>query len=339
MKLTILCGSHIRSERGIAYCISMLNSWYENDPLTKLIISISFENEVFRSWFYSALSILCIYLYNKLDYKLKINKFLEIVDRDKKYSQFEHYNLLVQKLKEDRYSMNNWILFTDDDDIWHTSRMSIYYNHIDSIIGSKFQCVLCRISAESKIENNHEYSNNEDVNIGIINGDIIIKRNVGEYRFLCVKFFLLCNFFDRATKELCNNKFADLYFFEFIIKNYHFDIIDNIPSNIWVYFYRNNKNKPKLPSAFLFCPDLLKIYQDEPETEKHFIASTLQNIEYFGAKNWDIFTDNGLNIKLFEQCVLRELKNTQEIFKYRPYTKIVEYTKHPYFRQLTKCFF
>lgn len=43
--------------------------------------------------------------------------------REDKRSQFEHYASLLQQLKQ---HSEGWVLFSDDDDLWHTHRVQLY---------------------------------------------------------------------------------------------------------------------------------------------------------------------------------------------------------------------
>lgn len=52
------------------------------------------------------------------------SKFFKCNLRNEKLSQFEHYNLLLNENTFD------WVLFTDDDDLWNVNRVEFYLSKI-----------------------------------------------------------------------------------------------------------------------------------------------------------------------------------------------------------------
>jgi hypothetical protein len=56
---------------------------------------------------------------------------VEVIQQAHALKQFEHYDFLTNLLKD--YSDNTWILFSDDDDIWHEDRIASYQQAISTV--------------------------------------------------------------------------------------------------------------------------------------------------------------------------------------------------------------
>jgi hypothetical protein len=110
--IVALCSSHINCFQRLMYLEYMLKSWFQQTLKIPIYLSVSCSKNT------------NIELNNILDiWKKKTNLFHFFV-RPMKLSQFEHYNLLVYENKFD------WILFTDDDDLWNNTRVETYVKHI-----------------------------------------------------------------------------------------------------------------------------------------------------------------------------------------------------------------
>ncbi|CAL5224989.1 g7767 [Coccomyxa viridis] len=82
----------------------MLASWEGQRAKIPLTVSMSFETGV-RSLV-----------------TLPEREGLRIVIQERKMSQFEHYKALA----EEEWEEGTWVLFTDDDDLWHETRSGMY---------------------------------------------------------------------------------------------------------------------------------------------------------------------------------------------------------------------
>ncbi len=106
--LSVLCASHIESGQRLIYLEYMLQSWYKQSKPCKLYLSISYSEN---------LKVDVSHLTNS--WKTYTNLF-NVTMRSSKLSQFEHYRLLLTENDLD------WIIFTDDDDLWNTIRVEKY---------------------------------------------------------------------------------------------------------------------------------------------------------------------------------------------------------------------
>lgn len=113
-----LCASHINSNLRFSYFQYMILSWSKQTHPCKLYISISFD------YIYQVSVINFI----QKEYTANNYKNLIFFIRDSKKTQFEHYEALLAENKETM--CNEWIIFTDDDAIWHNTRVESYHSAI-----------------------------------------------------------------------------------------------------------------------------------------------------------------------------------------------------------------
>jgi hypothetical protein len=154
MRLICLIASHISTPKRIKYFNAMIASVLsQTKPPDRILISISKAENC--NW-----PILLG----------EAEKRYEIIRQPIKMSQFQHYDFLSKKL-ENEDDENTWIIFGDDDDVWHKLRTETYYSwlhescenadNILSIVSGAWKKGTTLESAELKIEtkNNFEHWN------------------------------------------------------------------------------------------------------------------------------------------------------------------------------------
>lgn len=112
-QLIALCASHINSWPRLAHFRHMVHSWIDQVCPIPLFVEMSVETPDLADQIRVFLA--------KID-----DPFLTITIADNKRSQFGHYQALVDRLGT-CYS-HTWVLFTDDDDLWHPRRSETYAN-------------------------------------------------------------------------------------------------------------------------------------------------------------------------------------------------------------------
>jgi hypothetical protein len=114
MQLLALCASHINHEKRLEDLYLMLNSWKEQTFSIELHISLSSELDILDAKHIQEL------LRNTYGNKLFVYPC------SKRLSQFKHYERLTDFVLNDR-TKDAWIIFTDDDDLSHSSWIEVYH--------------------------------------------------------------------------------------------------------------------------------------------------------------------------------------------------------------------
>lgn len=235
-------------------------------------------------------------------------KLLVIVSKEN-LSQFEHYKLLSEKVLES-HGNDCYILFTDDDDIWHEARVETYHNAILEI-GDDLNSVICikssmYIISKEFSENGYRFPDAKIKNIittnhvveGIKSGIIETcdsKESNGEYWEYCVPLKYLIEFTTNATNVLINHKYRDVCFVKFIT-TYHAKKKMILESICWLYFYRHIRPMINVPNIGLFSTI-------ERDVEVLACRSTSPKDAYNNYKR--IFPEYAKNFKLQIKTILK----------------------------------
>jgi hypothetical protein len=186
----ILIASHISSEKRIAYLIETLESFMKQTLLIPVYLSISFESEDLNSMFMQAFA--------KTPDPFKIVVFLYI--NPKKTPQMRHMASVFPLIKT-RY---NWVMFSDDDDLYEPNRVEHFLVNIDQILRQAIT--------------NKEFAGKEFAGIyeNQIGEDHSKRRH--EYWCYCVRTQLLGRFFATVEQfpDVLDNKCCDVLFAEFL---------------------------------------------------------------------------------------------------------------------------
>lgn len=236
-----LCGSHMTSIEKMSLFQLMVKSWHNNSVVIPLYVSMSCDTKIYDN------------IRRRIEIMELLYPELKIFLSNHPLSQFEHYKLLSEKVIE-IYGPDIFILFTDDDDLWNTSRVKVYseciiqmdeqIQNISSFKSSSY--------ADSTILNNgctagpnsiiKEINSPKDVDINLQSGFIQITSSIdtyGEYWEYCVQLKYLQEFISKASIDILRNKYCDLCFVKFI-RLYDLDnkIIAIIKNDDWLYFHR-----------------------------------------------------------------------------------------------------
>ena len=111
--LVALCASHIGNERRFGYLCCMLESWKNQAHRVPLFLSISTDGP----WQQRV---------QDLD---GTDPILRVFWQPKHLTQGQHYSFLAHWLPAEYNDDHTWLLFTDDDDIWHPQR-AFYYQQV-----------------------------------------------------------------------------------------------------------------------------------------------------------------------------------------------------------------
>lgn len=113
--MIVLCASYIITYRRLKYLDNMLQSWHNQTESSKLYISISYAEDMMED----------VYILLK-KWKYIANDAFVYSPKNVRFSQFEHYESLLSEFKDEFEPLNEWIMFTDDDDLWNINRIQSY---------------------------------------------------------------------------------------------------------------------------------------------------------------------------------------------------------------------
>lgn len=343
-----LCASYITTETRLAHFFVMLTSWVnQTNVLCSMYIATSITDDALLNKFNT------MFENFKARYAEELDGIeLEVSITKKQRKQFQHYKYIVDEHPE-LVKRNPWVLFTDDDDIWHPNRLAMYCSAIQKITDEKLDDIdniKCPYYAESVGSDIHDYATTDEIDKDILLGNIIQNTSDVNYVFNCVRIERLHYFLTQSTEEILDCVYADTRF-SYFIKSEGAErgkqnmTITECWENRWMYFYRHvsdplgsiTNNEKKLPDSLSYSSELkVKFENIHLQTEcKGLIVSLLNYIELYtclGEKDIrNIF-------KHFEIYKLEEGFSAVYIAKsIRPlYTIINEFLEHSYYINLRK---
>ena len=266
-------------------CIaSHINSAYRLNRFRELLRSIKNQKEYPDKIFISISSdILLTDFINEIN-NLNIILNIEVSVKDIKLTQFQHYKSLVDVIKKTYKDLDDiWIMFSDDDDLWHRQRTQEYKDRVTKFKDDKDVTL---IKSVTYAENINPISNIESININSLK----IKNNspsiLGNYIDYVCRATLFIYFFNYCHEQALTHKYCDCYFSIFL-RRYggtcrYFEALD------WMYLwikddlYRHNcdKNKYIYIDVISLCKKMgNKKYQNEKTYQflRDYIVYPLSN--------------------------------------------------------------
>ena len=187
LKCCIFVASHISSEKRLQYLFECLESFLKQTILIPVYLSISFEKEELNRLF------MLNFAKTNDSYKSIINIYIQ----PQKTPQMRHMALIFPLLK-DQY---NWIMFSDDDDMYEPVRVEIFLKNIHNI--------LIEIPSNTIAEFAGIYEDH-------VGEDHLRRRH--EYWCYCIQTKILGRFIHTIEQfpDILNNKCCDVLFAEFL---------------------------------------------------------------------------------------------------------------------------
>ena len=206
-KLHVICASHIGVEGGparLSMLRDMVGSWRSQTVRCLLTVSMSCDARV---------APLVAHVVEQLR---RSSPGLAITVREgERLSQFQHYRLILRSFADVNGggSEGLWVLFTDDDDVWHPRRVEHYlgvvlwlgeHGELDRVLAVRSRAVL--IGPFEGI----------DVEGALLSGRV--KRDdIGqEHWMFCCRATTLKDFVERADEQLIADKFCDMYLIKYL---------------------------------------------------------------------------------------------------------------------------
>ena len=228
--MVCLCASHMNTLGRWERFMQMLTSWKEQTWELPLIVSMSFEESV------------------EGVIKLPEMEGLTIIRQRRKTSQFEHYKVLAEL----DWGDETWVMFTDDDDLWHEARAEAYVTMLQECRkrGVRPAYVVSKTIVATEEDDPPGLETAEDVTVlferGVISQEVFDKKDVGRmesgnYVEYGVSIQTLRGFLQGVHRELLEHKFCDLAFTRYLREGHDLPMCRLQPEGIpWLYFYRRD---------------------------------------------------------------------------------------------------
>lgn len=171
--------------------------------------------------------------------------------RNSRLSQFRHFTSLVADLQGEFTAealANAWVIFSDDDDIWHPNRYSAFKEmaqHARAANATTLTCAL-KVLAKTHRAQRPQIHSAADVDKLLAAGQAEMHKdkNGHEYFDCAVSYNYLRTFFEQDTPDqLLDNVFCDRRLLTFVLWGGHFIVDPNaFDSTTWLYFYDTDKS-------------------------------------------------------------------------------------------------
>lgn len=236
---TVFCASHINTLERFECLKAMISSWINQTTRCKLYISISFDTHIQSQ--------------SALLASLGEHELLCIFPQSTKLSQFEHYRFLTTRMEEDTY-----ILFTDDDDIWHKDRVFAFTEvykaiHFESSTNLLSVRIPVYLSSDNK-NNKLKVMTTCDIENAIKKGDVALVESDNtaftEHWTYMVRLSTLCDFVMSCSDVILRHKYCDVLFIKFLrcCKGYQNAVVYT-NKKTWMYYYRNCEDVKSVTSC------------------------------------------------------------------------------------------
>jgi hypothetical protein len=227
--MVAVCASHITSNVRFEGLERMIHSWAVQELPVPLHVSLSFDSASFTAA-------------EKADrQQAQQQKFLRLTVtlRDSRcwqpLSQGKHYKLMTQELAQQYDSKQTWLVFSDDDDIWHPQRTECYSKEL--LAAS--QALPNTLAVYSQIfteEHNSFLAKHTLSNPWKLPVEPLECLTRGEYWSRCTRLRTAQQFFDGCMAEVLQHKYWDLCFVKFLRTGHNYSTIAFQPE-CWMYCY------------------------------------------------------------------------------------------------------
>lgn len=217
--LIACCASHMDHSMRLDRFKIMIQSWATQTIKIPLCIIMSYETEELKN----QAETLC----NEI-VRLNADLTLTLFMSKNKRPQFMHYAKLLEVLKSRIDMDQHWIMFTDDDDTWHPSRVEAYQKSL--LKATSTMIFLKNVLTSCSIERG---------------------QCPDEYVHYIVKVTALEHFMQSADKDLLAHKYADMYLGRFLAFNQYTDVSGFVATSeiLYNYLQPSPESKEYYPSA------------------------------------------------------------------------------------------
>jgi hypothetical protein len=136
--------------------------------------------------------------------------------RDVRLTQFEHYKLLAEELMAERDAGKTWVIFTDDDDLWHPTRTAHYMKAIKGGVMNNSVYVCIEATAELTTKDQPETWEDVDALLASGRGKVTRMGQEGDYHSYGVRLSTLAHFTRECNETMMKHKFCDMGFWRYL---------------------------------------------------------------------------------------------------------------------------
>ena len=226
MRLVSLCASHLDRPKRLEHLHRMLDSWNVQTEPVQLYISLSANPDVGDAG----------QIANRL--QRLYGSDLVVYPSQQQCSQFTHYRRLCDMVPTKRRK-GSWVLFTDDDDLWHPRRVKAYRNALRTLEEHNISHKIAHIALPAAFSGSKEPTIEDFENMSLDQtGPPKLDVN---YIALCCRFAHLRQFVQQCDDELLNWRLCDVLFNRFLQIRDQQDFPGLIIRTSWpLYFYRQD---------------------------------------------------------------------------------------------------
>lgn len=207
--LVTFCASHIDTSKRLDYFRCMLKSWNEQTLKTKMILVLSASDDELLNLATSS-----------------ANMYQDITVVHGGGSQFEKYKKAVES-----YEGNDWILFTDDDDLWSHERAEEFSKAISSAGYDVDAIRIRRVAMNFSTGETQTFKTEKEIDEAVEVNHLHIKEDKTLYPMYAARVSVLKEFVEKANVA---HKYADSAWCRFLGTKQTVDA----ESKSWMYFFR-----------------------------------------------------------------------------------------------------
>ena len=268
-KIVVMIGSHISSVKRIHFLYETIFSLIKQTQTASIYLSISFDTKELEDDFTK------IIIQDKLFEIFFTFCYFHYYIREQKTSQMKHLQLICSQLREKNSPPPEWVLFSDDDDTHAENRVEQFVKQIE----------ICETDLISKNESpqrliglyeSHDFGLNH-------------KLQRHEYWCYCIRFSLLCDFFDKLQPypDVIENKLCDIVLGEFLRRKRLPELFSFIDAKL--YNYRRENNSDSITGIITNKTHMVIRSQNPPPIDSPDIAEYVKEFNEYIYKHGHIY--------------------------------------------------
>ena len=165
-------------------------------------------------------------------------------------SQFEHFRALATSLRTT--TKDAWVIFSDDDDVWHPQRTLHYLAGINNGLASNCPQRIISVKVLGTVTGELEQGTSDAVELALDRGDMqAMDGTEDELWMYACRMSSLLDFVDRAASSLLESRYCDMYLLQYLRYSEGYDRVIvplKFPAARWSYAYRDVPRLERLTS-------------------------------------------------------------------------------------------
>ena len=207
--LMCACASHVTSVKRLQLLRAMLTSWSRGSIVPHMFLSVSWTPDVGAV------------VASVLDDMERIHgDKLKVARQPRPLSQFEHFRATSAKLEMVETAMlaEIWVMFSDDDDLWHEERAAVAAEYVLCTAASPHGKDTLFIRMNDAALGDCDGMTQQDVEDAVAAGGMRLAVGGGEneYWMFVVRQRSLADFVRQADPELLHHPYCDTYFVRYL---------------------------------------------------------------------------------------------------------------------------